>query len=122
MVAEVIVNTIAKELNKTFDYIVPEDLEETIHIGSRVFVPFGRQKVQEAFVILIKSESQYATKKIQKVEDTMLTEKNIELAKLMARRYFCNVSECIKLMLPPGKSNKNIDNRIQEKVREFCIS
>ena len=28
-----------------------------------------------------------------------LTENNIELAKLMARKYFCNISDCIKLML-----------------------
>ena len=33
----------------------------------------------------------------------------------MSKRYFCNVSECIKLMLTPGTRNKNKENRIDNK-------
>ena len=119
MVAEVIVNTTAKQLNKTFDYIIPKGLEKEIKIGSRVFVPFGNKKVQEAFVISLNKESKYAIKEIIKVEDNILSCENIEMAKLMARRYFCNISDCIKLMLPPGDKSKNIDNRIKEKLGNF---
>ena len=43
MIAEVIINTIAKELNKTYDYIVPASIEKDIKIGSRVFVPLAEQ-------------------------------------------------------------------------------
>ena len=43
MVAEVIIDTSVKTLNKTFDYEIPTDLD--IKVGSRVFVPFGNQKV-----------------------------------------------------------------------------
>ena len=122
MIAEVIVNTKALELNKTFDYIIPEKLKKEIKIGSRIFVPFGsgkRERTTEAFVISLKQESKYAVKEITKIEDNILTEENIKLAKLMARRYFCNISDCIKLMLPPGDSNRNIGNRISEKVGNF---
>ena len=119
MVAEVIINSIAKELNKTFDYIVPNSLDEKAKIGSRVFVPFGNKKVEEAYIIGFKENSEYANKEIIKIEDNILTEKNIELAKLMARRYFCNISDCIKLMLPPGDSNKKIENRTKEKKGNF---
>ena len=89
MVAEVIINTIAKELNKTYDYIIPEAILKDIKIGSRVFVPFGKTKQEEGFVIG------------------------------MARRYFCNVSDCIRLMLPPGNSTKNIQNRVKDKKANF---
>ena len=51
MVAEVVINTIAKELNRTFDYIIPEELKSDIKIGSRVFVPFGRRKAEEAYIV-----------------------------------------------------------------------
>ena len=34
----------------------------------------------------------------------------------MAKRYFCNVSDCIKLMLTPGTRTKNREKRIQDKV------
>ena len=119
MVAEVIINSPAKELNRTFDYIVPETLAQDVKIGARVFVPFGKTKIEEGFVIGIKKTSEFANKEILKVEDTILTEENINLAKLMARRYFCNISDSLKLMLPPGSSSKNITGRVKEKTGNF---
>lgn len=119
MVAEIIVNSTAKQLNKTFDYIIPKELEKQVLIGSRVFVPFGRIKKQEGFVIDIKENSEFANKKIIEVEDSILPPENIELAKLMARKYFCNIADCVKLMLPPGNTTKNLDNRIKEKKAKF---
>lgn len=119
MVAEVIINTIAKELNKTYDYIIPDSILNQIEIGSRVFVPFGRAKQKEGFVIGIKKESEFANKEIIKLEDNILTKENVELAKLMSRRYFCNISDCIKLMLPPGATSTNIENRVKDKTESF---
>ena len=40
MFASVLMNTNARELNKVFDYIVPNEFVDTISIGARVFVPF----------------------------------------------------------------------------------
>lgn len=121
MFAEVILNSNAKALNKVFDYHVPKEYESIIHIGSRVFVPFGFSKrLEDGFVINIKTSSDYANKGIAKVlEEDYLTEFKINLAKLMARKYFCNVSECIKLMLPPGTGTKELSNRVKEKTGNF---
>lgn len=119
MVAEVIINTIAKELNRTYDYIIPDSILNELKIGSRVFVPFGRSKQKEGFVIGIKKDSEFANKEIIKVEDNILTKDNVELAKLMSRRYFCNISDCIKLMLPPGATSTNIQNRVKDKTESF---
>ena len=115
MVAEVIINSTAKKLNRTFDYNIPKELENMIFIGSKVLVPFGRLKnLEEAHVVGIKQSSDFEIKDIAKVE-TGLTDKQIELANWMAKRYFCNVSECIKLMQTPGTRTKNVNNRIQDK-------
>ena len=119
MVAEVIINSIAKELNRSFDYIIPEKLLSEVKIGSRVFVPFGGKKKEEGFVINIKETSVFANKEIIRVEDNLLNEEKINLAKLMARRYFCNISDCIKLMLPPGSGSKNFDGRVKDKTANF---
>lgn len=119
MVAEIIVNSTAKQLNKTYDYIIPKSIEKQIKVGSRVFVPFGRIKKQEGFVIDIKESSEFATREILEIEDSILPEDKINLAKLMARKYFCNISDCVKLMLPPGTSTKNVDNRIKTKTANF---
>ena len=113
MIAEVIINRTAKKLNRTFDYLVPKDLEDLIIIGSKVLVPFGRGgKLEEAFVVGIKEKSDFEVKEITKIEDN-LSEKQIELARWMAKRYFCNVSDCIKLMLTPGTKGKH--NKVQDK-------
>lgn len=119
MIAEVIINTIAKELNKTYDYIVPDHIVKDIKIGSRVFVPFGKAKQEEGFVINLKGASEFANKEIIKIEDNILTKKNIDLAKIMSKRYFCNISDCIRLMLPPGNTTKKIQNRVKDKTANF---
>ena len=49
------------------------------------------------------------------------SENNIKLASLMARKYFCNMSECIKLMLPPGTGSKKLDKRTKEKTGNFVF-
>ena len=121
MIAEVIVDSEVKDLNKIFDYIVPKNLEKEIKIGTRVLVPFGKRKNSlEAFVISLKENSDFANKEIEKIDNSIqLSENNIELAKLMSRRYFCNISDCLKLMLPPGSARKNIEDRITDKTGHF---
>ena len=121
MFAEVIINNNARALNKTFDYIVPKTLEPIIKIGSRVFVPFGvSSKLEDGFVISFKDKSEFANKEIAKIEENeSLNEERIKLAKLMARKYFCNISDCIRLMLPPGTTSKKISQRIKDKEGNF---
>ena len=123
MFAEIILNNNAKALNKIFDYEVPKELEKKVHIGARVFVPFGRSKaLEDGFIINLKENSEYANKKIASMENQdFMTEEKINLAKLMAKKYFCNISECIKLMLPPGTTSKDIDDRMKEKKGNFVI-
>ena len=118
MIAEVIINRTAKKLNRTFDYHVPAELEGLIFVGSKVLVPFGKgEKLEEAFVVGLKEKTNYENeiKEIAKLEE-QLKDEQIELAKWMAKRYFCNVSDCIKLMLTPGTRTKNKEKRIQDKT------
>lgn len=121
MIAEVILNSNVKTLNKTFDYQVPEELTGTIQVGSRILVPFGNAKhYEEGFVVGFKETSSYQLKNIAKLQEgfQIKTEK-MELAKWMAKRYFCNLSDAIKMMLPPGTTSKVIENRIKEKNLNF---
>ncbi len=118
MIAEVIINRTAKKLNKTFDYHVPNELEGLILVGSKVLVPFGKgEKLEEAFVVKLKEKTSYPNqiKKIAKLEE-QLKDEQIELAKWMASRYFCNVADCIKLMLTPGTRTSNKEKRMQDKA------
>ncbi len=121
MIAQIIINTNAKELNKVFEYNVPVQMQPNIKIGSRVLVSFGRSKnLEEGFVVGFTEESEYKLKDIVKIEENeFIEEENIKLAKWMAKRYICNISDCIKLMLPPGTKTKVLENRIKEKKAKF---
>ena len=113
MIAEVIIDRAAKKLNRTFDYNIPKELEDLVIVGSSVLVPFGKAKqLEEAYVIGIKKTSEFEVKDIAKVNHN-LTDRQIRLAKWMAKKYFCNVSECIKLMSAPGSKRKN---EVKEKI------
>ena len=69
--------------------------------------------------IKIKENTDFEVKDIAKIENS-LTNKQIDLAKWIAKRYFCTVSDSIKLMLTPGTKNK--DKTIKEKtIKEVYI-
>ncbi len=119
MIAEVIINRSAKKLNRTFDYHVPKELEGLILLGSNVLIPFRNgkaEKIAEGFVVRLKEKTNFESKlkDIIKLEE-QLKDEQIDLAKWMAKRYFSNVSDCIKLMLTPGTRAKEKENRIQDK-------
>ena len=119
MIAEVIIDSRAKKLNRKFDYKIPEKLEDIITIGSRVLVPFANFKtLEQGYVIKIKQNTEFEVKEIAGLEEN-LSEEKIKLARWMARKYFCNVSECIKLMLTPGTKSKDIEKRLQDKKINF---
>lgn len=122
MIAEVIIQSNVKNLNRTFDYKVPEECEENPLelIGARVLVPFGRMKALESgYVVNVKSTTEYEVKEIAKVEEKYLSMEKINLAKYIAKKYFCNISDCLKLMLPPGTTTKVVSNRVKDKSINF---
>lgn len=114
MIAEVYIDSNVRKLNKTFDYNIPENLN--VKIGSRVIVPFGVGKNRdtiEAIVTNIKEASQYKLKDIISLKDEfIITKLQLDLAKEIAKKTFCNVFDVLKLMLPAGtKSKKNMDSK-----------
>ena len=81
-------------------------IPDFIIIGSKVLVPFGNSKtLEEAFVVGIKEKSKYNVKNIVKIEDN-LTDFQIKLAKWMAKHYYCNISDCIKIPKKYGIEDK----------------
>ena len=109
MIAEIIVNSTANELNRVFDYEIPEEYQvgKNIDIGYRVLVSFAfRKQLEIGYIIGIKEKSQYRCKKISKVIDIAFSKEKVELVKWMEKRYFCNLSDVFKLLVPPGTSNQ----------------
>ena len=122
MIAEVIIQSKVKNLNRVFDYKIPESYEADAMelLGARVLVPFGRMKqLEEGYIVNIKQDSEFEVKEIASVQEKYLDINKINFAKWMAKRYFCNVADCIKLMLPPGTTGKVDKNRVKDKNINF---
>ena len=119
MIAEVIIDSRAKKLNRKFDYEIPKNLEDLIFVGSRVLVPFANFKtLEQGYVIRIKEKTDFEVKQIAGLEEN-LPEDKINLARWMARKYFTNVSECMKLMLTPGTKSKDQEKRVKDRTFNF---
>ncbi len=120
MIAEVIINSTANDLNRVFDYDVPNDLD--VVVGMRVLVPFGSRKISEiGYVVGLKESSPFRCKSIIRVVENVFDDKKLALAKWMSEKYFVNLSETIKLFVPPGTSS-NVDavNSKKEKWVSLC--
>ena len=119
MIAEVIIDSKAKKLNRKFDYEIPKEIEDLVFVGSRVLVPFANFKaLEQGYVIKIKESTDFKVKQIAGLEENLSKDK-IDLARWMARKYFTNVSECIKLMLTPGTKSKKQEKRIKDRTINF---
>ena len=97
MIAEVLVELSNKNIDKVFDYIVPETLKNDIKIGIRVTVPFGSQTL-EGFVLGVKNDTSLTSlKEIINVVDkeVILDTELLELGKKMSLKYLSTLISCI---------------------------
>ncbi len=110
MIAQVYIKTNNLNIDKPFDYIVPDGLKGQICVGSCVKVPFGGGNLpKEAYVTELKDESSFSVlKEVRAVtaDFPVLTKSAISLCFYMRSRYFCTFSDAASLMLPPGTDIK----------------
>lgn len=117
MIAEVLVEIKAKNIDKTFSYLIPNELKEKIKVGIRVLVPFGKQKL-EGFVLNINGyqKTEYNLKSIISLvdENPVLNEEMLELGKYISKKTLCNLITAYQTMLPSAlkaKSKININKK-----------
>lgn len=89
-------------LNREFDYLIPDELQRAVEIGSRVSVPFGHRHVN-GFVVGLAEESDFEElKPIGKVlgEKSLITEPVMALARWMSSYYLAPFETCVRSVLP----------------------
>ncbi len=103
MIASVVVDITAKQVNRTFDYLVPLHLENIVRVGYRVKVLFGRRTVV-GFIVELKQSSTFkkALKEISDVVDVypVLNEEFVSLAKYIATNNFSYYAVALQTMIP----------------------
>ena len=110
MIVSVLVEVNVNKINKTFDYNVPDLLKDSIEVGKRVLVPFGKNNI-EGFILEIKNNSEVKNlKNISEVidENPILNKELLELGKRISNENVCSLVSIYQAMLPKGmKAKKN---------------
>lgn len=112
--AQVIIDINNENVDKVFHYIIPDNLKPHIKIGMRTFVPFGfGNKLREGYIIGFCSETdieENLLKKIHSLPDNyaIFNENSIELAKFMAKKYYCTLSICLQCIMPKIVNDKTL--------------
>ena len=117
--AEIIVDVAHSNVDKIFDYLLPEGMD--VSPGSRVFVPFGRTKV-EGTVLRIKNQSEVPESKLKVVlskidEQPLLTGEQMELAKRVRETYRTTLAFALRLMYPADMRGGRVDKHTVKLVR-----
>ncbi|HLR51748.1 MAG TPA: primosomal protein N' [Candidatus Avamphibacillus sp.] len=101
-IAKVIVDVPTRQVNQTFDYLIPEKFQGVLLPGMRVTVPFGHRKIM-GFVVEITEESPFEKlKTISEVLDffPVLTSELIDLGKWLAHNTLSFYITAYQAMLP----------------------
>lgn len=103
MIAKIVVDIPTMQTNRTFDYEIPDELENVIQRGIRVEVPFGRRKIQ-GFIDEIVDDSNFSgkLKKISNIIDIqpVLNDEMLELSKWLADTTYSFRISSLQTMLP----------------------
>ena len=122
MIASVLIQYSVKSLNKVFDYLIPDELNNNIKVGNKVIVPFGNSNV-EGFVLKIHNDYddklEYRTIIKLQESDFYLNEELLKLGKHMSDFLLCNLISCYQIMLPKALKasfKTNINRKYVTKV------
>ena len=113
MVVGVLVELSNKNIDKMFEYSVPEELKDKIKIGIRVSVPFGRMTL-EGFVLEIK-DFKSTDKELRSIIDIVdldivLNNELLELGKKVQDKTLATLISCYQVMLPKALKAKKGQN------------
>ncbi len=105
-VAKIAVSAATYQIDKPYDYIVPEELASSLMPGMRVLVPFakGNRKTEGIVLSFARSSDYEKLKCVSSVldEKPVISDELIKLALWMRERFFCTVYDAVKTMLPAG--------------------
>ncbi len=93
-------------LKQLFTYSIPDSMQNSIGIGKRVIVQFGKRKIYAAIVHSVHNNKpkDYKTKDIVSVldENPIVNESQLKLWQWIANYYMCSLGEVFKASMPSG--------------------
>lgn len=91
-------------IHRSFTYRIPFELNNNVHVGCRVIVPFGKSKMQTAVVLRIHEDIPltYQSKYIEAVLDSapIVTDQQIKFWQWISRYYMSPIGDVMNAALP----------------------
>ena len=122
MYADIIIDISHEQLDKTFQYAIPEGLDGTVEIGSVVRVPFGKgNRMITGYVVAMSATPSYDVNKIKYIDSIASNRVNaatdmIKLALWLKTHYGCTMNQALKTVIP-------VKDKINHKVkRAICLN
>ncbi|MBH1941346.1 primosomal protein N' [Mobilitalea sibirica] len=122
MYADIIIDISHENLDKTYQYAIPQEYKETAVIGTQVMVPFGRgNRFLSGYIIGISDEPKIDKGLIKQIsqivpEATVIESQLIHLAAWMKETFGGTMNDSLKTVLPVKKTVK-----IKERKR-ICLN
>lgn len=115
--ADIIIDISHEKLDRSFQYIVPGDMEDAICIGMVVEIPFGTQNsLRKGYVVGLTNEPRYQLDKMKKIKNLCNTEETTEsrliaLAYWMKEYYGSTMIQALKTVIPVQEKIKPKEKR-----------
>lgn len=110
--ANIIVDISHEKLDKTFQYLIPDELQGSLQPGALVYVPFGNgNRMIKGYVLEVTDHAEFPEsrmKHLQEVitDDTLVESKLIQLAWWIKQNYGATMITALKTVLPIKKQMK----------------
>ena len=113
--ANIIVDISQEKLDKTFQYIVPEQLKGELSEGMRVVVPFGSRRIT-GYVVALTDTPEYDVAKLKPVlsiekEAVCIESELIALAAWMHKNCGGTMNQALKTVLPVKRKERQKEKK-----------
>ena len=128
--ADVIVNIVHEQLDRSFSYKVPERLLGKLRLGSCVMIPFGKgDRLIKGYCVGLSEECKYDPSKLKEIADVVAADagdegRSVALAAWIKENYGSTMIQALKTVLPMRKSVKKLEHRtiLRTATKEELIS
>lgn len=123
---QVAVNNATFHFDKLYTYQVPTHLEDNVHLGSMVLVPFGAKNAPRMGVVLDTQKLDNSIKRIKSIfdvapETARLTGELLDLVYYLKEQTFCTYYEAVKAIIPYGAQYKPVSNGAQSVLQKQLV-
>lgn len=117
MYANVIIDISHEKVDRTFQYLIPHELERSVRTGDKVLIPFGLGNTQRTgYVISISDRAEINPERIKPIigicpDGVGVNDRLIKLAVFIKNTYGSTMIDALKTVLPVKKATRMLEQR-----------